>query len=213
MQTTRILRRLGVMVLLGSPACNTILGIDEASLIGGNTLPDGGTADPNSCQAYCATMQSNCRGANQAYTSAVTCQAICATFETGVQGETSNDSLACRITRAKQTVTDPTTSCPKAGALATGCTDPCTAFCAQAFALCKPTNAFQYESLGACKAACVTWPYIMQADAGLVGDLAFSTGDSLNCRLYHLQSGYDPNTPKAAEYHCPHAAGNSTKCF
>jgi hypothetical protein len=206
MRIKTAMRCVCVFGLLGSPACNELLGMDEATLIGG-------AADTNSCQAYCATMQTNCRGANQAYTSTATCQAMCATFETGVEGETNKDSLACRITQAKQTATDPATNCPKAGALATSCADPCTAFCTQASSLCSPKKAFAYDSLPVCKTACAKWPYIMQADAGIVGDLAFSIGDSLNCRLYHLQSGYDPSTPKAAEFHCPHIAADSTKCF
>jgi len=206
-------------VTLPAVACNQVLGIEEATfdptlVVDASVATDTGpVVDPNSCQAYCATMKTNCTGANQAYTSQATCELVCATFESGVPGETTNDSLACRITHAKDTVADPATTCPKAGALATDCSpDPCSSFCAQASALCKPLNLFQYASVSACKTACAKWPYIKAGDGAIAGDLVFASGNTLNCRLYHLQSAYDPTTPKAADVHCPHTADDSATC-
>jgi hypothetical protein len=201
-----------VAIAIQALACNTILGIDKATF--DPTVDSGADAanvDPNSCRAYCRTMGANCSGANQAYTSINTCELVCATYETGVAGEQSNDSLACRITRAKDTTTNPATTCPKAGALATECTEPCAAFCAQASTLCKPLGLFNYASVAECKTACATWPYVKAGGVGPGGDLVFSNGNTLNCRLYHLQSAYE-GTATSARTHCPHTDVVSATC-
>lgn len=221
---------LGALGALGAFACNGVLGISSATVdptlfqeAGANDAPavDAGSdtqvTDPFSCKGYCETVAKNCTDTNQEYTAMTTCLAICSHFEPGVPGEQSNDSLACRVYHATQAATDPLVHCQQAGPLAAGkCTpNPCSAFCTLGFDLCDPLTLFPYDGgVAPCRDACAKWKYFKSTDvdAGVVGDILFSSGDSLNCRLYHLESAYQVENPSAPTTHCPHLADVSATC-
>jgi hypothetical protein len=198
-------------------ACNVILGVERATQI-----QDAGTADAavdaaqTACQAYCATIEKNCTGENREYISPEICVAMCARYEPGVPGDQSNDSLACRMLHATRAATDPSNECSQAGPLATGpCnSNPCGPFCLLTFSLCNPISQFPFDGgEQGCRAECSKFPYI-SADAGdaAAGDILYTTGNTLNCRLYHLESAFDPNNPSASLTHCPHTATISAPC-
>jgi hypothetical protein len=232
---------LGAAVLLGgsAAACNAVLGITQASI--DTTLSsDGGSHDGNAsdggeggvtsiCETYCATVDKNCTGDNQEYIDVGTCQQLCNQLEPGRLGEQTNDTRNCRLFYANAAATDPVAQCPRAGPLGisfggVGCSqDRCQAFCSLSFAVCravvdptgKAVNLFPYDAGDECHAACLKWPYLKATDpdaAAHTGDITFSTGNTLNCRVYHLGSAVEPGNPTAAFTHCPHLGDPSATC-
>ena len=170
-----------------------------------------------SCLSYCQTIAKNCTGINAEYISLDVCMAMCATFDPGQPGDMTNDSLACRQGHALEAATDPITYCQQAGPLAAGpCTTPCSAFCLLDFNLCGPHNVFPFDGgTKDCKTECEGFPYLISAnstDAGPAGDILFLSGNTLNCRIYHLESAYNPADPNAIALHCPHTAVDSATC-
>jgi hypothetical protein len=192
-------------------ACNAILGIDDAHV-------DPRTVESLSCANYCASIMTRCTGVQAEYTSKDVCEAMCSQLDPGRLGEKQNDSLACRLTYLKQAESNPSLYCPQAGPLGSGpcSTDVCASFCSLASALCTPRGQFPYDGEPACRGVCARVPYAKEgADAGRagpVGDLVFASGNTLNCRLYHLQSAYEVGNAAAPLRHCPHIAAESSTC-
>ncbi len=202
--------------------CNSVLGIDPATLVDGGVLPsssDGGGGDPNSCQAYCDTIMKNCTGQYQEYSTTAICLAMCPVFDLGTPGDQSGDSRACRIYHAGAAAQDPAVHCPHAGPLGSPVCepDPCVSFCNLDEGLCGQSFGLpQYANFAACQADCEPndagmggYPYFSGGDAG---DILYTGGNSLNCRLYHLEAASDPTTQGASTFHCPHTAQVSNTC-
>jgi hypothetical protein len=190
--------------------CNAVLGYDAATLASGET--DGDAGDPNSCAAYCQNIQAACMGNNAEYINEFVCQQMCFHFEPGVPGTESGNSLACRIWHTTAAKTDPATHCRHAGPLGGGvCGDqPCSEFCTLTQALCSTQAAPPYTSESACDTACPNFTY---DEATNDGDLIEESGNTLNCRIYHLESAYDTqDNPDATSTHCPHTAVVSATC-
>jgi hypothetical protein len=210
---------LGVSFMVG---CNAILGIETATV--DPTLLDSGAGDADAgnaftCKAYCATLAKNCTGIQQEYTSNDVCEAMCSHFEPGRPGEQTNDSLACRVFHANEAAKDPNLHCSQAGPMGAGTcsSQPCSAYCSLTFTLCNPLGLFPYDGgEPGCRTACAGFPYLIAGDAGdasgPVGDIVFASGDTLNCRLYHLESAYEVGNPQAPITHCPHTAVQSATC-
>lgn len=206
-------------------ACNGVLGITEAHVdpslsVDGATPQDGATVsdagadvDPYTCPAYCTAIMETCTGINQEYTTRDVCLAMCSHFELGAAGtDTTNDSLACRVYHTSSAKKDPDYHCRHGGPTGGGhCGEkPCKAFCSLTFALCNPKGLFPYDGgeLG-CRTACEAYPYIT-ADAG---DLTLEeSSNTLNCRIYHLESAYAVGNDIAAQEHCPHTGQVSATC-
>jgi len=209
------LRPLAPLALLAFvvAGCNAILGYDSATL-GAVGAADGGedAGDPNTCAAYCANIQVNCAGENAEYISTFVCMQMCAQFEPGVPGDETQNSLACRIWHTTAAKTDPTVHCRHAGPLGGGVcgTDPCNEFCTLDVALCSTENPPPYPSESQCNTSCDAFTYDQTTSDG---DLAEESGNTLNCRLYHLESAYDTQAnPEATTTHCPHTAVASATC-
>ena len=224
----------GVLVLvagLSAAACNSILGIgtatDDPSLDdAGSGQPDGGDGggDGNDCTTYCGLLAASCSGNNTEYISNADCQAICANFDPGQTTASTGDTLGCRIHYAQMAAADPLTYCQKAGPVAGGgCnSDPCHAFCVLVADLCDANGIHPYDGGTAdCLSSCAGYTYLLSdGDAGLpdggdagIGDTALSNGDTLNCRIYHLESAYNPAVMDAYKTHCPHTAAVSAACY
>lgn len=203
--------------------CNGILGIEEATVdlnVGrdaGGAASDAGSdsaAPPtDTCQLYCGKMQRNCVQTNEQYISEAVCLAMCPKFESGSQGATEGNNLACRISHADLAATDPATHCPHAGPIGFGtCGASCDGFCLLTMSLCRTTSPAPYTDEQDCRAKCT---------AGANGPFKFTpgtaigfttSGNTLNCRVYHLESAYDTRAG-AKEEHCPHTGVISSTCF
>ena len=218
----------GVLALLSGlslAACNLVLNIGGATI--DPALDDAG-ADAgfgDDCNTYCNLINTSCTGDNAEYLSVADCQAVCANFDPGQLTDTSGDSLGCRIHYAQMAASNPAVVCPQAGPLASGgCNaDPCHAFCELVADLCDVDGIYPYDGGADCLSSCATYPYLFSyGDAGVgdadvpadaaIGDIALSSSNTLNCRLYHLESAYNPAVMNAYKIHCPHTALNSAVC-
>lgn len=165
------------------------------------TLPEGGAADaappPDepSCETYCALATTSCTGDFQQYRSKAECLAICKLLPLGTAGDEDTSSVACRQHYAGSPArTDAVSYCVAAGPFGGNvCGDRCTAFCQIALAACSPdAGSAPYASYADCQTACADYAY-RAPDAGDAGDAGGetpfgpTTGDSLNCRLFHLR--------------------------
>jgi hypothetical protein len=198
--------RFAAYVFLGASAiaCNAVLGIDAAQ------------QDPSTpCERYCSTVMANCTGTNLEYLDDATCLAMCAHFEPGVAADTAQDSLACRTYHAGAAATDPNFHCRHAGPVGGGVCgdDPCGPFCLLDSALCSDlTNPPYPNGEVGCRDACKAANFLYETTSGH-GDTNEQSGNTLNCRIYHLEAAYAPNNPDAKTTHCPHTAVSSAKCF
>jgi len=152
----------------------------------------------------------------------------------GTPGTEGGDSIACRQYHAGTPAQfDPTMHCPHAGITgADTCSGPvesgaqgrCASFCHMALALCDPNmlagagldaSAIPFADEPACLAACGkgTGPHLFDFDHGL--DELVLSGDTLNCREYHLGAAYDdPATSdgratESAKAECPKLRPNN----
>jgi len=156
-------------------------------------------ANAPTCAAYCAKIQMNCAtddggGGNAQYADAATCNTYCtsaAGWPAGMMGDTSGNTIGCRLYHAGAAAADPVLHCPHAGPTGGNtCGSWCDNYCQLMAANCTGTNAV-YDA-ATCMTKCATIP-----TSGQVND---TTGNSIQCRIYHLGvAASDPAT------HCPHA--------
>ena len=214
---------LGACAVAGAvTACNGVLGIDSATVDPALGVADGGGSDagsdgaiPQTCDFYCATIQQNCMGTDQEYTDTPTCLAMCAIFDPGFATDTMQNSLGCRIYHSMAAAGEPDVHCRHAGPTGGGTcgADPCQAFCELDTAFC---GSIAYSGAIACAATCdmgadAGYAYLTTGDAG---DISLQAGDTLNCRIYHLEAAFNPaNQPAAMTYHCPHTGQVSATCM
>jgi hypothetical protein len=209
-----------VGVVAGLAGCNAILGIDKVTLISdAGPLPDAGPLDL--CTVYCNIVHDNCTGALSQYAFWPNdCTQLCAIWESGNPGDTTGDTRECRIYHAGAAqggVANATFHCPHAGPLGGGvgfCVAPdagdtpsaiCASFCQLDLGRCQ---GLAYEGPADCEQACLGYPYTG-------GGVTTDTGDSLDCRVYHLEYAayyYNIGDPDAGATHCTHTAPVSAVC-
>jgi hypothetical protein len=200
-------------------ACNAVLGITAATPESTDGAPpsndagDGIDVAPSlSCDYYCALVMHNCTDENLEWLDMQRCQTGCPIFEPGstFATNTMDDTLGCRIWHAQAAATDPDYHCRHAGPVGGGiCGNDCEAFCNLDTSYCTAPYPQAYSNMSTCEAACNdgAFPYL----TGDAGDLAFASGDTLNCRIYHLEAAF--LSGPAAQYHCPHTEPVSAVCF
>ena len=164
--------------------------------------PDAPAALTLDCASYCTGIMSRCTGAVQQYESMESCVNVCGHFAAGTLGEMTGNTLGCRVYHTEAALTDdPMVHCEHAGpGGGTQCgATICEAFCTVAPTVC-PTqwggNGGQ-SCANKCPGVSSVPPYSIN-----------STGDTIECRLYHLTvATVDPGL------HCPHTDDqNSATC-
>jgi hypothetical protein len=171
----------------------------------------GCVTDVDKCPEYCRKITEKCGGlADTAqFIDDGACRAMCTTIsENAKAGSVGTDTVECRLGQISNVDEAPPDSgtdtrasrCMQAGAYSAACAgNVCTAWCRIVQSVCTGTNA-QYPSQAQCEAACNTFP------AGAVGNiLGGKVGNTLTCRLYHLEAASSLN---GASLHCPHLAAN-----
>ena len=151
------------------------------------------------CATYCAKIEMNCTasgdgGGNAQYADTATCTSYCMTaagWPAGMIGDTSGNTIGCRLYHAGAAAADPVTHCPHAGP--TG-GNVCGTWCEHYGQLmaknCTGSNAV-YDA-ATCMTKCATIPTTGQPND--------TTGNTIQCRIYHLGAAAgDP------VLHCPHA--------
>jgi hypothetical protein len=189
--------------------CNGLLGIGAASLEDEAGAPTNTTQ--LTCASYCAVVMQNCTGANAEYLTADICNSMCPAFELGTTiADSADDTLGCRTFFANQAAQTPDTSCRMAGPLGGNhCgTNPCSPFCDQDIAYCTGDKPVAYDGgVPTCLSACGAYPYLV----GDAGDTTTESGNTLNCRLWHLETAYTSDS--YGQIHCAHTAQVSSTCF
>ncbi len=128
------------------------------------------------------------------------------------------DTLACRLWHAHAAASTghPEIHCRHAGPLgSTLCGDPCASFCNLDYRYCVDDhNVETYPTQMACQDVCIDTVGSAPQDAGFVynqsvGDITddagggISSGNTLNCRLWHLETSIQEGLPSE---HCWHTA-------
>lgn len=181
---------------------------------GSDAAADAGAAP--TCAEYCTTLQANCTGALAQYASMASCMAVCTSFPLGSVGQTSGNTLGCRLYHAGAAAgSGATTHCNHAGI--TGgdknpmdttdgvCGEGCDAFCNEALIACTATTTPGGTAPFASKQACIDQCRMFPASTDSFS--AGATGDNFHCRAYHLtaaSTGPDP--------HCGHISKTSPTC-
>jgi hypothetical protein len=148
----------------------------------------------------------NCTGVNAEYLDNATCLAVCAKFAVGSINDTGGqDTLGCRQYHAGAAAMNADLHCHHAGLMGAGVCSAsnCAGWCEANLAQCSGANPQIYPDQATCVADCTGFPV---ADGGDNVN-ANTSGNTLNCRLYHLEAAY--TTPML---HCPHTAPDSGTC-
>jgi hypothetical protein len=125
---------------------------------------------------------------------ATTCNSYCtsvAAWPVGMTGDTTGNTIGCRLYHAGAAAADPVLHCPHAGPTGGNtCGSWCDNYCQLMAKNCTGSNAV-YDA-ATCMTKCALIP-----TSGHVND---TTGDSVQCRIYHLGAAAgDP------VLHCPHS--------
>ncbi len=154
------------------------------------------------CASYCAGIEAACTGVNTQYLDDDTCKAMCAKLPVGTKGDTSGNTLGCRVYHAglaQQGGANADTHCGHAGPFGFGaCGNEIENFCFLYGAQCN------LATFGAadCPAAASAIPNL---DGGPLGT---TLGYSLDCREYHLENAYKVGDNDGGG-HCSHATKDS----
>lgn len=156
--------------------------------------PTGGGVCGGYCDVYCDAAGANCAAANVLYGDRNTCLAACATFPTdGNVNAPDGNSVQCRVYHLGAAKAEPAVHCSHAGASgANVCGAWCEVYCDIMAVNCPDA----YDDRDACVTACGGFPVVSST-------VNVSTGDSVQCRLYHADAA-------ANDAHCDHASVEST---
>jgi hypothetical protein len=144
------------------------------------------------CATYCTSIQASCTTEQGGYPDEATCLSVCgaAGWDVGTSADTSGNTLGCRTYHAGAAATDAVTHCPHASLFGGGvCGDVISNYCDSIAHVCTGDNAPTWTADCATDAAAYA--------AGTPGD---TSGDTLECRLYHLGVAHVD-----ADTHCGHA--------
>ena len=177
------------------------------------------------CAAWCDLMSTNCPA--EVLHDEAFCLDYCGhpfldVLEPGSLTDTATNTLGCRINHALQagatTGAEREAHCA-AAAMSGGdvCGSYCDVYCALTLETCNATNNPNYSgspvffaggvpSMGACLSACAGYPEDV-LDGVSQTDQLFGYGDTVQCRLHHLQAAVveGQDQPSAYGLHCGHA--------
>jgi hypothetical protein len=185
--------------------CNGVLGIEERTFD-----PDAGQSQQAvSCDEYCDLVTTNCTGEFSVYASRDTCLGSCALMPLGERGDSSGNTVACRLEQALAAgeTGELSDHCPIAGPGGRGfCGDDCEFYCANLPVLCEGTVEIPVELTGA---QCLTTCKDLDA---LDDDQTYSVEhddneSSRDCRILHLTNATAAKVP-----HCQHTIGGAGPC-
>jgi hypothetical protein len=161
------------------------------------------------CERYCAAVNDGCGGSHTQYLSLEGCLAICALLPAGMPGDSSGNTVNCRLGYALKARSEPYTYCTWAGPGGDGkCGSNCDGFCTVMMQECTaastPNGRDYFKDLASCMTTCNGLDDVGNYSAT---DSALQTGaDHVQCRLYHVDAAVTEDDPTT---HCPHATGQS----
>lgn len=153
------------------------------------------------CDGYCSLAAKVCGDDNALFPSDADCAEACATVPPkGQPGDTTGDSIQCRVTQLVQGFAAPETHCPDAApgvdAAAPGpCVDPapnCPDYCALYGAACgfQPQGGAGFTDAAQCLAYCAQW------GAPAPGEDGDTSGDTIGCRMTYAEQALQPDADK-----------------
>lgn len=161
-------------LLSAMPAC----GDDQPSKPAAGSGGAGGEAPGVECSDYCDRMKTNCGGDFVQYASDDVCLSACAQLPGGALTDETGNTAGCRLYHANAAAGSDgkrAAHCPPGGPGGAGsCGADCEGYCSLMLRACT-----EFDTMEACLTAC----------AGYADKPPFSahvtTGDNLQCRLYH----------------------------
>jgi len=166
------------------------------------------------CEDYCTTFMQNCNASNSAnitfYPDHATCLTVCGAFPTGNSGDTSGNSVGCRLYHAgAPALSDPHTHCPHASSSGGNvCGDYCDAWCSIGRTGCTVNNGYPLlgssDLMGTGDTGCHSICSTIFVQGAIGNDLS---GNTLACRLYHAQVALG----SGPLVHCTHASPNGNE--
>jgi hypothetical protein len=178
----------------------------------GSTVAEGGAGGESTpasmCETYCREITSYCVGSLQQYVDEEQCLRVCELLPQGTLGEATGNTVACRLKSAADaryaSGVERGRYCRRAGPGGDGgCGTNCEGFCSLMEGVCTAEDAelYRFANTAECLSACALLP-----DGEVpysTSDEAVSDGNSVQCRLFHVNSAamLDPLE------HCEHAMG------
>lgn len=171
----------------------------DGAPVGPVFAPPAGDGGPRgvgpSCDRYCELVTENCKDEYAQYASQDECLAFCNHLPLSTPMPPTEDkagaSVACRQYWADSPArTSPKDYCLRAGPFGGNvCGDRCTTFCSVVLAACAPGSSVSvYATQPECATACAAFAYVdAGAEGGGEGPDGPKSGNSLNCRLFHLR--------------------------
>jgi hypothetical protein len=151
-------------------------------ILGGCGSADSQPTSPT-CGAYCTESLATCTGDNQQYSSQAACLSACSALPTGMAGDTTGDSLTCRMYHLGEIETsqDATAHCSHTGPGGEAlCGENCEGYCDIVQSYCT-AEARVYQDRADCLTTCQAVP----------DDVAYRTGvqsgPHVACLLFHAQ--------------------------
>ena len=195
-----------------APSLGGAPGDECPSSAGSEPVADGGApagtggSGQTSCEQYCDLMGELCVGDALQYRDAAQCLRICAALPAGAINDDRVNSASCRRRYAGKARylagVELATTCRYAGPGGDGrCGSNCEGLCSIAMAACGAgrSDPYFYESIDDCLRDCADLP----AAPYQYGKI--SSGNSLECRLFHASSAIMAD----ADEHCEHTLGIS----
>ena len=174
--------------------------VDADGDIATGSAGNGCEVGPPTCADYCASYTASCGGMD--YADAAACEAYCgagASLPVGAAGDTSGNTIGCRLYHADMAATDATTHCPHAGKSgANTCGTWCDNYCHLALTNCTGASEL-YADLAACETACGGF-----VTTGAPGDTA---GNTVQCRIHYLGMAVGDEPAQ-----CENGSASSTLC-
>jgi len=137
------------------------------------------------CENYCHIIGQTCTGAHAQFSAPSECPVFCESIRNGTVTDTAANSIECIIYHAlaASVLNDPTTHCPHASPSGGNtCGSWCDVYCELVDRICVGTEKI-FDNDTACHWQCPK--YSNTATPGV------DTGDSVQCRIYHLGEGHD----------------------
>jgi hypothetical protein len=192
---------------IGASASAGSAGTGEPAAEGGEGGDGGAAPGPSLCQRYCDAVMTGCTGDRSQYTDLAACLSICPYLPEGTPGDTSGNTVSCRLTYAEKAPSEPLTYCTWAGPGGDGkCGSNCEGFCSLMTPTCTAEQTIDsgdyFATNDDCLDACSQLPDVGNYSA-TVSSLQ-SGADHVECRLYHIGAAI---FAEDAATHCPHAMG------
>ena len=166
--------------------------------------PDLPPAVVPTCDQYCGVYMQTCGNVSE-YIDAAECVSYCNTYAgipAGTTVDKSGNTIGCRWNQLKEAAGAAGEVAKQEACVAAGrsggnvCGTWCENYCHLAIKNCSGEPTY-FETFNECKVACAAFP-----EDGIVGE---KTGDTVQCRIYHLGVAGDDLSGGAA-MHCPHGS-------